>query len=151
MILMGWPYGFQSCGERPVFMSGDIMLQRPVILLVEDELLIRMNVADMLEGAGFDVVEATDAQAAQDILHRRRDIQVLFTDIQMPGPINGLDLAYLVRDRWPHIFVIVSSGHLRPGTGELPERAVFLTKPYGEHVPVRTIQALLEERAVAGR
>jgi DNA-binding NtrC family response regulator len=133
-------------------MSGGIMFQRPVILLVEDDLLIRMSVADMLKSAGFDVVEATDAQAAQDILHRRGDIQVLFTDIQMPGPMNGLDLAYLVQDRWPHVFVIVSSGHLRPGGGDLPDRAVFLTKPYGEHVPVRTVQALLEERAVeAGR
>lgn len=123
------------------------MLQRPVILLVEDEMFIRMNVADTLERAGFNVIEAADAQTAQDILRCRDDIQILFTDIQMPGPMDGLDLAYLVRERWPHIFVIVSSGHFRLCDRELPEKAVFISKPYGEQVPVRTVQNLLEERA----
>ncbi len=117
---------------------------RPVVLLVEDEPFIRMATADALEEAGFEVVETVDAQAAQEVLLRRTDIRVLFTDVRMPGPMDGLALASFVRSRWPHISVVITSGHLEPGSATMPEEAVFLAKPYGDQAPARAIRSLLE-------
>ena len=74
---------------------------RPVVLIVEDELLIRMHAVDMIESAGFDVVEAENADEAIAILERRADITVVFTDVNMPGSMDGLKLAAAVRGRWP--------------------------------------------------
>ncbi len=124
-------------------MNGQIIPLRPVVLLVEDDLFVRMAAADALDDAGFEVIEAVDAQAAQEILHSRTDIQVLFTDVQMPGIMDGLELAFLVRDRWPHISIIITSGHLQPNSADLPEEAVFIAKPYREQIPVKVIQTLL--------
>ncbi|WP_291870001.1 response regulator [Bradyrhizobium sp.] len=108
----------------------EIVNSRPVVLVVEDELLIRMNAVEMIEGAGFDVVEADDADQAIAILESRPDIRVVFTDIQMPGSLDGLKLARLVRDRWPPIMIIATSGHLTGRDVDLPEGGVFLPKPY---------------------
>jgi CheY-like chemotaxis protein len=124
-------------------MNGHTTPQRPVVLLVEDEPFVRMATADALEDAGFEVIETANARAAQDVLHHRTDIRVLFTDVNMPGPMNGLELAALVRSRWPHISVVITSGHLKPGQDTLPQEAVFIAKPYGEQAPAKVIQALL--------
>jgi CheY-like chemotaxis protein len=124
-------------------MNGNTLSKRPVVLLVEDEMFVRMAAADALEDAGFEVIEAAHAQAAQEVLQHRSDIRVLFTDVKMPGPIDGLELASLVRSRWPHISVVITSGHFEPARDNLPERAVFIPKPYGEKAPVQVIQALL--------
>jgi two-component system, response regulator PdtaR len=124
-------------------MNGHSIPRRPVVLLVEDELLVRMATADALEDAGFDVIETANAEAAQGILAHRTDIQVLFTDVKMPGALDGLELADLVRRRWPHILIVVTSGHLNPENGSLPENAVFIPKPYSEKAPGALIQALL--------
>jgi CheY-like chemotaxis protein len=124
-------------------MNGHSIPLRPVVLLVEDELFVRMATADALEDAGFEVIETAHAKAAQEILARRADIRVLFTDVRMPGPMDGLELAALVRRRWPHIQVVITSGHLEPGSRSLPENAVFIAKPYGEKAPAAVIQALL--------
>jgi CheY-like chemotaxis protein len=124
-------------------MHDDSTSLRPVVLLVEDEMLLRMAAVDILEAAGFEVLEACNAHAAQEVLAHRKDIQVLFTDVQMPGPMNGLELACLVHDRWPHIPVVITSGHIRPENDEVPEWAVFIAKPYGEHVPEKVIRNLL--------
>jgi two-component system, response regulator PdtaR len=125
-------------------MNSHTVPMRPVVLLVEDEPFIRMATADALEDAGFEVVETVDAQAAQEVLLRRTDIRVLFTDVRMPGPMNGLELASLVRTRWPHISVVITSGHLELDNGMMPEEAVFIAKPYGEQAPARAIRALLD-------
>ncbi len=122
---------------------------RPVVLLVEDEPLVRMDAADVLENAGFEVIEAADAGAAREVLERRPDIHVLFTDVQMPGPMNGLDLAWLVHNHRPHVCLVITSGHLRPDRDRLPERAVFIAKPYGEQVPTTTIRTLLKKSSDA--
>jgi CheY-like chemotaxis protein len=114
-----------------------------VVLLVEDEFLVRMAAADALEDAGFEVIETANAQAAQDVLADRADVQVVFTDVRMPGPMDGLELASLVRRRWPHILVVVTSGHLKPESDSLPDKAVFIPKPYSEKAPAALIQALL--------
>ena len=124
-------------------MNGHSIPSRPVVLLVEDELFVRMATADALTDAGFDVIETAHAQAALEILQHRDDIRVLFTDVKMPGPMDGLALADIVRNRWPHILVVVTSGHLEAGSVLLPDDAVFIAKPYGEQAPVNLIQALL--------
>lgn len=103
----------------------------PVVLLVEDEPLIRMTAADHLEEAGFHVLEAANADVALAALEARSyEIEVLFTDIDMPGSMNGLQLAESVHARWPHIALLISSGYHRPHPHELPDHGQFLPKPY---------------------
>jgi CheY-like chemotaxis protein len=104
--------------------------QRPVVLIVEDEFLLRMDAADMIEAAGFDVVEAGNADEAIEILEARPDITVVFTDIQMPGSMDGLKLARAVKGRWPPIKIIATSGHVDVMETDLPEGGRFLPKPY---------------------
>jgi CheY-like chemotaxis protein len=104
--------------------------KRPVVLIVEDEFLLRMDAVDMIAGAGFEVLEAANADQAIDILESRRDITVVFTDIQMPGSMDGLKLARAVRGRWPPIKIIATSGHLDVQETDLPEGGRFLPKPY---------------------
>ena len=82
----------------------------PVVLVVEDEALLRMHATDMIEAAGYTVVEAANADEAVLILSQRMDIRIVFTDIDMPGSMDGLKLAAMVRDRWPPIELIVTSG-----------------------------------------
>jgi CheY-like chemotaxis protein len=102
----------------------------PVILIVEDELLIRMDSAEAIENAGFEVIQAGNADEAIVILQTRPCIHVVFTDIQMPGSMDGLKLAQFVRDRWPPIKIVATSGMVRVGDSDLPAGSVFLPKPY---------------------
>ncbi len=104
--------------------------KRPVVLVVEDEFLLRMNAVEMIEEAGFDVVEAGNADEAIAILEARPDIHTVFTDIQMPGSMDGLKLARFVRGRWPPIKIIATSGHHDYQDGDLPDGSMFLPKPY---------------------
>jgi CheY-like chemotaxis protein len=97
---------------------------------VEDEGLVRMNAVAMIEEAGFNVLEASDADDAIRILETRRDVAVIFTDIEMPGSMNGIKLAHAVRDRWPPIKIIATSGHYGFREGDLPTGGRFLPKPY---------------------
>lgn len=103
---------------------------KAIVLVVEDDALMRMLAADFIEGAGFEVVEAESADAAVIILEAREDIGILFTDIDMPGSMDGMKLAVAVRDRWPPIEIVVVSGNAHPSSLKLPERAVFYSKPY---------------------
>ncbi|GJE72711.1 response regulator [Methylorubrum podarium] len=102
----------------------------PRILVVEDECFVRMVAVDMLEDAGLPVAEAPDADTALQLLEgRAQAFDALFTDIDMPGSMDGLTLAARVRARWPHIRLVVTSGRLRPNPDALPD-AGFLPKPY---------------------
>ena len=103
---------------------------KPVLLVVEDEVLIRMNTVEMIEDAGFHVLEAANADEAITLLESRLDIQVVFTDIDMPGSMNGIRLAQAVRGRWPPIKIIATSGHFKLKAGDLPPDGRFLPKPY---------------------
>lgn len=113
----------------------------PLVLVVEDEALIRMNAVDMLEDAGFQTVEAADASSALDMLGRHPEVKVLFTDINMPGPIDGLDLARRVNQRHPHVHLILTSGKVRPSVGEIPSDGTFIAKPYGERAFIDLVRA----------
>jgi CheY-like chemotaxis protein len=104
--------------------------QRPVVLVVEDESLIRTCALEMVEAAGFDAVAAADADEAIRILESRNDIRAVFTDIQMPGSMDGLRLARVVRNRWPPVALIVTSGHIGETAPNLPSGGRFLSKPY---------------------
>ena len=121
-------------------------LRRPVVLIVEDEFLLRMNAAEMVGDAGFNVVEAGNADDAIAILEGRPDIRVVFTDIQMPGSMDGLKLARFVRGRWPPIKIVATSGFVSLGKGDLPEGSRFLPKPYR---PEQIVAALREMIAAA--
>jgi CheY-like chemotaxis protein len=116
---------------------------KPVILVVEDEFLLRINATDMLSDAGFDPIEAANADEAIEILDARSDIRLIFTDIQMPGTMDGQKLASMVRDRWPPIAIILTSGRVGVANSELPQMARFLSKPYTERQLTGAISELL--------
>jgi len=117
-------------------------MKLPVVLIVEDEFLIRMNAIDMIRAAGFDVVEAANADEAILILENRRDITVVFTDIQMPGSMDGLKLAAAVRGRWPPIKIVTTSGNARVTEDDLPSGSRFLPKPYSAEEIATTLREL---------
>jgi CheY-like chemotaxis protein len=102
----------------------------PVILIAEDEELLRLLAAEMLEDHGYRVLEADDAESALKILAEQPDVCLLFTDIEMPGRLNGIDLAQQVHARWPKVMLIVTSGRRAPAPHTLPEDGRFLAKPY---------------------
>jgi two-component sensor histidine kinase len=101
----------------------------PNVLVVEDEMLLRMRAVDIVEDAGFTPIEATNADEALSILESRSDIELLFTDIQMPGSMDGLRLAHAVHERWPSIKIILVSGKLVPTDAEKPVHSRFFGKP----------------------
>jgi two-component system, response regulator PdtaR len=105
-------------------------IKLPVVLIVEDDLLIRLDAVDMIRAAGFETIEANGADEAIAILERRRDITVVFTDVQMPGSMDGLRQAAAVRDRWPPIKIIATSGMTKVGPDDLPSGGRFIRKPY---------------------
>src|ERR1700712_2021858 len=104
--------------------------KRPVVLVVEDEFLLRMDAVDIITAAGFEVLEASNADQAIEILEARFDITVVFTDIQMPGSMDGLKLARAVRGRWPPIKIVATSGRVNVAETDLPDGGRFLPKPY---------------------
>jgi CheY-like chemotaxis protein len=103
---------------------------RDLVLVVEDEALIRMSSADVIRDLGFEVIEAVDADHAVSLLESVPGITVVFTDIQIPGSMDGLLLAAAVRDRWPPIALLVTSGKMRPASSDMPTGAQFISKPY---------------------
>jgi len=100
-----------------------------VVLVVEDEMLLRLRAVDMVEDAGYTSVEAVDADEAVAILESRSDIALLLTDIQMPGSMDGLKLAHWVHERWPPIKIILVSGQLKLTTIDIPANSRFFGKP----------------------
>src|SRR5215212_3015585 len=93
----------------------------PNVLVVEDEMVLRMRAVDIVEDAGFEPIEAVNADEAIQILETRDDISMLFTDIQMPGSMDGLKLAHAVHKRWPHIKIILVSGQIAVTDAQKPE------------------------------
>ena len=127
---------------------GQSASRRPVVLLVEDEQLLRMDAVEMISSAGFDVVEAANADDAIEILEVRRDIVVVFTDIQMPGSMDGLKLARAVRGRWPPIKIVATSRLVDVGEKDLPEGGRFLAKPYSPDELAGVLHDLIDARQI---
>jgi CheY-like chemotaxis protein len=111
------------------------------VLVVEDEFLIRLCAVQTLEDAGYTTLEAANADEAMTILEQRGDIDAVFTDINMPGSVDGLEMARTIRRRWPPIALIVTSGKLRPRPSEMPSGR-FLPKPYAQHQLTDALHAL---------
>jgi CheY-like chemotaxis protein len=114
-----------------------------VVLVVEDEMLLRMRAVDMVEDAGFTSVEAVDADQAVAILESRSDIALLFTDIQMPGSMDGLKLAHAVHKRWPPIKIILVSGQLRLADLDIPADSRFFGKPLEAKVMIAQMRSMI--------
>jgi CheY-like chemotaxis protein len=114
-----------------------------VVLIVEDEPLLRELIVELVEDAGFVALEAGDAEEAVALLEARSDIAVLFTDIDMPGSMDGLKLAHAVHDRWPPIRILIASGLVRPKPCDLPSNSVFLGKPYRGEAVIARLRSLL--------
>jgi CheY-like chemotaxis protein len=125
----------------------------PVVLLVEDEPLVRILNLDILHEAGFRVVDANDADEAFEILKRRTDVKAVLTDVDMPGSMNGFEFARLVAQGWPEVGVLVISGKMRPGPGDLPPRSGFLPKPYDPETLIKALREIIqvEKTAEMGR
>ncbi|MBR1208874.1 HWE histidine kinase domain-containing protein [Bradyrhizobium sp. AUGA SZCCT0124] len=115
----------------------------PKVLVVEDEMMLRMRAVDIVEDAGFSPVQAVDADQALSILEARSDISLLFTDIQMPGSMDGLKLAHAVHDRWPAIRIILVSGQVKPTDAEKPKDSRFFGKPLSNGQMIAELQAMV--------
>ena len=113
-------------------------MSQPVMLVVDDEALIRMCAAEFAQEAGFLALEACDAAEAMEALEGRDDITVLFTDVAMPGKMDGLALAHAVRERWPDIVVMIATGATAPIGGQFPH----LPKPYGLNDFLKAVEGL---------
>jgi CheY-like chemotaxis protein len=100
------------------------------VLVVDDEALIRMDLVETLQERGFPTYEADNAAEAIAMLEKHTEIRVVFTDIQMPGQMDGVELAHYVRKRWPPTILIVCSGNRIPSEGSLPAACSFLSKPF---------------------
>ena len=112
------------------------------VIIVEDEFLLRLDSAETIERASFEVLQAANADEAISILEARPDIRVVFTDIQMPGSMDGLKLAQFVRNRWPPIKIIATSGRVVVADHDLPIGSVFLPKPYRGAEVIRMLREL---------
>jgi CheY-like chemotaxis protein len=115
----------------------------PTVLVVEDEVLIRLMIANEIRAAGFNVIEATNAHEALAVLNTPTQVDILMTDIRMPGPMDGLKLATRVRSIWPQVKIIVASAYapdaLAPGIKD-----TFIGKPYDPGRVIQRIRTLLE-------
>ncbi len=111
--------------------------------MVDDEAVLRFLASDVLEESGFQVLEAENAKAALQVLADHPDVRVLFTDINMPGALDGLALAREVHARWPGINLVVTSGRLRPSDSEIPDSGRFVAKPYSPDALVNEIRRAL--------
>ena len=120
---------------------------RPLVLIVEDEVLVRMLMTDILEEVGFTVIEAKDATEALRVLEAKPGIHVLLTDAEMPPGPTGFELARQVCERWPDIQILISSGRMMPGVEGLPGCTVFIAKPWSSDGLARHVRDAVE-RAV---
>jgi CheY-like chemotaxis protein len=106
---------------------------KAVVLVVEDSAIIRMGAVDLVHSAGYEALEACDADEAIRILESRSDIDLVFTDVQIPGTMDGIKLSHYIRDRWPPVKLIVASGKAILEESSLPEGSRFFLKPYNDH------------------
>ena len=114
-----------------------------LVLVVEDDPFLLMHAMDVVTEAGLEPITATNADDAIALLESRTDIRIVFTDIDMPGSMDGLKLAAAVRGRWPPIEIILTSGHIAPRPVDMPPRSRFFSKPYDGNGVVRTLREMV--------
>src|SRR4051812_11165655 len=117
-------------------------LKQPIAVVVDDEPLILMNTCDMIADAGYSVVEATTADEAYSFLRSHSSVQLVFTDVETPGNLDGFQLARTIAMKWPDICVVVASGAVKPEIGDLPANVEFMSKPFSQE----TVLEVLRER-----
>jgi two-component system, response regulator PdtaR len=125
-------------------------MEKAVVLIVEDEALIRMGAVQMVEDAGFTPLEACNADEAIGILESRRDIRAVFTDMNMSGTMDGLKLAHAIRGRWPPLHLIVTSGVNVLNKEQLPENGRFIRKPYSAEQVATALRELFGHNPAPG-
>lgn len=113
------------------------------VVVVEDDVLVRMDIVEWLEDDAFYVLEASNADEAIVILSEHPEVCLMFTDIDMPGSMDGLKLAAAVRDRWPPVKIIVTSGHRAMSDDTLPVVGRFFNKPYDPSKIIQTIREMI--------
>ncbi|MEO6580653.1 MAG: HWE histidine kinase domain-containing protein [Sphingomicrobium sp.] len=123
-------------------------LSPPIVLVVEDEMVLRMRAVDIVEDAGFIPIEAVSADEAMEILESRDDISLLFTDIQLPGRMDGLKLAHAAHTRWPHIKIILVSGQIAVTDADKPSDSKFFPKPLEVQQMVLELQQMIGKGAL---
>ncbi|MGR9162590.1 response regulator [Rhizobium leguminosarum] len=116
---------------------------KAVVLVVEDSTIIRMSAVDLVLSAGYEALEACDADEAIRILESRNDIDLVFTDVQMPGTMDGIKLSHYIRDRWPPVRLIVASGAAILKESDLPTGSRAFSKPYDNHAIADAMAHLL--------
>lgn len=116
---------------------------KAVVLVVEGSTIIRMGAVDLVQSAGYEALEAGDADEAIRILEARDDIDLVFTDVQMPRTMDDIRLAHTIRDRWPQVKLIVASGMATPEKSGLREGSRFFPKPYSDHAVADAIAHML--------
>lgn len=114
-----------------------------VVLIVEDEPLVRMMVIELFEDEGFEVLEASNADQALSVFGQREDVALLFTDVEMPGSIDGYGLARWVHANRPEVKTMIVSGRALPRAGDIPDGAAFIGKPYDHDDVMRRVQVMM--------
>jgi DNA-binding NtrC family response regulator len=117
--------------------------EQQTVLVVEDEMLIRFNMVDALEAAGFNVLEASDVEEAVTVLNAYPEIRAVFTDVDMPGSMDGLKLAAVVYAQWPSTKIIVTSGHRHVTEADIPVKSRFFSKPYNPSTIIENLSEML--------
>ncbi|MEX0957348.1 MAG: response regulator [Rhizobiaceae bacterium] len=123
---------------------------KAVVLVVEDNAIVRMGAIDLVLSAGYEALEACDADEAIRILESRDDIDLVFTDVQMPGTMDGIKLAHFIRHRWPPVKLIVASGNAILEESSLPTGSRFFSKPYDDHTIKDEMARLLSSETSTG-
>jgi CheY-like chemotaxis protein len=117
-----------------------MIVVKPLVLIVEDEALVRLVAAMMLQDAGFDTLEAESAEDALELMEKHDDVCVLFSDVQLPGGMDGLRLARTVHDRWPDVGLLLTSGGFNIRREQMPDEGTFLPKPYNVDEMVEAVR-----------
>lgn len=116
---------------------------KAVVLVVEDSTIIRMGAVDLVLAAGYEALQASDADEAIAVLESRGDVDLVFTDVQMPGTMDGIRLSHYIRDRWPPVKLIVASGAAILAESSLPAGSRFFAKPYDDDTIIQAMARLL--------
>jgi two-component system, response regulator PdtaR len=115
----------------------------PTILVAEDDGFLRLMASEVLESHGYTVVEADSAEEAIKVMESRKDVRLLFTDIQMPPGCDGLELAREVHARWPKVLLVITSGQVQPSRDQIADHGRFIRKPYRGKDLLRQVDDLI--------